>query len=235
MKKQKNSKRKGKNPKVPPRFDNRLIDNRMGGMPDSFVATLEYSDVVKFTSTSSPYAGYVFRGNSMYDPDFSSTGHQPLYFDQFMQTYSHYLVKSVTITLQFIGLSSFCYVVPTSDPLSFGPNTPTFSEYPRSRVTAVGNAAIMPSRPVTAFFSTQAVLGLSPQQLTDRDYAGTATTNPSSIWYINLAAVSSDLSTNASMSAVVKISYTAVFYDRVVLTPSFTALNTSSSAALKRK
>jgi hypothetical protein len=222
-KKQKQTKRRQELPGRDSRFDNRLLNMGHGGMPDSFTTTLEYTDVVKFSSNTSPYATYVFRGNSLYDPDYTGTGHQPLYFDTLMAVYSKYKVISVTVNISFIGLSGFCYVVPLSEILSSGPNVPTYAEYVRGRVATTGNAAIQPSRPIRAKYTTQSILGLTNQQLQDDTYSGTASTNPTSIWYVHLFFTHSDLVTNASMTAFVSLSFTSVFYDRNVITPSFKA------------
>jgi len=39
---------------------------------------------------------YVFRANSLFDPDYTSTGHQPLGFDQLAGLYAHYVVNKAT-------------------------------------------------------------------------------------------------------------------------------------------
>jgi len=40
-----------------------------------------------------------FTANSLYDPDYTGTGHQPLGFDQMMAFYDHYAVLSCEITV----------------------------------------------------------------------------------------------------------------------------------------
>lgn len=201
-------------PKPMPVGDYRLVDTKVGGMPDSFVSTLEYSDIVK-VSSSIYRAVYTFTGNSLYDPDSTSTGHQPLYFDQNMQVYTKYKVLSAKVTVRFIGSSTaYCYMVPLTSILTASADAPQFSELPRSQVVAVGNAGVIPSVPITAKYTTQAILGLSPAQLASESYSGTDASSPSQLWYINLIAIDPDTTVAVTVYAHVHISYTALFYDR---------------------
>ncbi len=54
--------------------------------------TLRYVDSVKLTNTTGALAEYDFRANSIYDPDYSGVGHQPLGRDQFANIYNYYVV-----------------------------------------------------------------------------------------------------------------------------------------------
>jgi len=66
-------------------------------------ATLSYGVDVTLTTAGSSSAGvtYVFRLNSLYDPDLTGTGHQPYQYDQLTAIYSRYLVKSAFVDLTF--------------------------------------------------------------------------------------------------------------------------------------
>lgn len=229
QKKRQANKRRGQaKEKALPKNDYRIFDNRFGGMPDSFQTILEYSDVVTISSGTAPQAGYIFRGNSMYDPDYTSTGHQPRYFDQNMAVYSRYLVLGAKITVQVIGVSSFIIVLPSTDPLAFGPSALEFMEYPRAHTMACGNVSVFPSPKLTAEYRSQGILGLSRSQLNAIDYSGTSSTNPNQQWYINIAVIGSDrVATSLTVTAHVHISYQAVFYDRTAVSPSFSTVKKS--------
>lgn len=52
------------------------------GIPDRYMMKMKYSRTVELTAVGGITGTYVFRGNSIYDPDFTSTGGQPLGRDQ---------------------------------------------------------------------------------------------------------------------------------------------------------
>ncbi len=66
---------------------------------------LAYGDAFGLAAHASltSYTGseYVFRLNSLYDPDLTGTGHQPYGFDQFAALYSRYKVDRVHIDVLF--------------------------------------------------------------------------------------------------------------------------------------
>jgi len=194
----------------------------MGGFPDSMIQTLEYSDVITISSGGSSFAAYAMRGNSVYDPDYTSTGHSALYYDDLMKIYSKYKVTSATLNVHFLAESNaFIYIVPLTDLIPANADTPTRWELARARCVPVGAAYIQPSRSFKATYTSQAIFGINHQQMMDDSYSGTITTNPDQIWYINFLAISSNLGGLTSLNAAVKISYTTIFYDRIAPTPSF--------------
>jgi len=79
-----------------------------GGFPQTKKITLRYCDAVALNPggglTGATY--YAFRGNSCNDPDYTGTGHQPLYYDTWCSStgiYQSYLVLSSTIKATFIN------------------------------------------------------------------------------------------------------------------------------------
>jgi len=74
----------------------------MAIFPARKMVRLFYNENVQITSGTVGIAGiYVFSANGLYDPNITSTGHQPMGFDQMMLFYNHYTVRNARITATF--------------------------------------------------------------------------------------------------------------------------------------
>ncbi len=69
--------------------------------PARTVRRLRYADSGTLSSASGVVAGYVLRANDCFDPDFTSTGHQPMGFDQMMVFYNHFHVLRSRLVCTF--------------------------------------------------------------------------------------------------------------------------------------
>lgn len=76
------------------------------GMPRTRRAYLRYADNVSITSTSGTMGSHLFRSNSCYDPDYTSTGHQPMGWDQWFLLYNHYVVVGAKISVTCLSDNS---------------------------------------------------------------------------------------------------------------------------------
>lgn len=70
------------------------------GLPTQRVTAMRYNDVIQLSSTSGVLATHYFRANSLYDPDYTSAGHQPMGFDTMATMYNHYTVLGSKITVR---------------------------------------------------------------------------------------------------------------------------------------
>lgn len=80
--------------------------NMMGfvsGMPKIRRAHLRYAEDFNLNSSVGSMAVYRFRANSLYDPNQSATGHQPLGYDQWAALYNHYVVVGAKITVKSLS------------------------------------------------------------------------------------------------------------------------------------
>jgi len=76
------------------------------GFPDRFKTKIRYCDVITFSDTAGTTQSNTFRLNSIYDPDLSGVGHQPMYHDQLALVYGRYRVTGSKITIKFAMKSS---------------------------------------------------------------------------------------------------------------------------------
>lgn len=86
----------------------RTMTRRKTRIPRSIPSGIEKCKLVKLTYADQirldPQLGgvpstHVFRANSVYDPDFSIVGHQPMYHDQYSALYGTYKVFGAKITI----------------------------------------------------------------------------------------------------------------------------------------
>lgn len=75
----------------------------LGGFGPTAFVKLRYCQQISVTPTSATAVGNIFRANSIYDPDYTGTGHQPLFFDQWASVYNHYTVLGARIRADFVN------------------------------------------------------------------------------------------------------------------------------------
>ncbi len=76
----------------------------LGGIPDQRVCRLRYCEFVKLDATalgSAVAVQHTFNANSVYDPNQTTTGHQPMGYDEMASQYNHYVVLGSKITVHF--------------------------------------------------------------------------------------------------------------------------------------
>lgn len=75
------------------------IPTRLPGFPSNKIVKMRYTDGFSIAqNTSTNVVRHVFSLSSIYDPDQSGAGHQPIGHDQWGQFYNHYCVLGAKIT-----------------------------------------------------------------------------------------------------------------------------------------
>lgn len=79
----------------------RKITGPSSSLPTTRVIGMRYQDELTFSpSLISPLSTYVYRANSIFDPDFTGVGHQPLGHDEWSKFYNKYVVLGSKITIR---------------------------------------------------------------------------------------------------------------------------------------
>lgn len=73
---------------------------RTSVVSDRQIVRLKYVALVELNVAANMLGTYVFRLNSLYDPDLTSTGHQPMGFDQWSSMYYNYRVFKTFINVK---------------------------------------------------------------------------------------------------------------------------------------
>lgn len=213
---------RGKGDSEPKPTKQRLTLPRGLGFPDTARVSLTYTDTFAISSLAFQTM-YQFRGNSCYDPDLTSIGHQPAYFDTYSEVYSKYKVYGSTIDVRFANATVnllLVAIVPHSTNLSLGTASYVILDLPRARWSVVGSTNIETNR-ISHKASTSEIIGLTSRQIEDDDYSALISANPNQVWYWNLYLAHVDPSKlNVSASLIVRITYDVKFYDKTFTPPS---------------
>lgn len=177
-----------------------------GPVNTTTVAKLRYCDSSTLTPAAGAISNYILRANDCYDIDYTSTGHQPMGFDQLMVNYNHFTVIGSKLTVSFIGASEdFLAAIYVSGNLSDGAGAASeIKERGRTNYRLVpctgsnaGKATLRHSFSAKKFFHCKAIIGES-------QYKGTTSASPTEQAYYYVTVASND---GASTVGTVKISF----------------------------
>lgn len=198
---------------------------------------LKYNDVISLDANAGTLGStgsnmWQFCLNGLYDPDTTSTGHQPLFFDNYAALYSKYFVKYATITVTVIN-----HFVNTSiaGPTFYVNNayklfilkdaTNSSTEFPSNiqQVIEAGGSNIKWrfAGPSLTGKLPKLKMGCAPHKIACRGYRDdtlTAATNanPASAVYAYVGIAAADASSNpVAVSVDVRITYYVDFFDRI--------------------
>lgn len=209
-----------------------LVNKYNSLWPDVTYAKLKYFETFEFKlpATTAPMV-QVYRGNSIYDPDLTGSGHQPYGYDVYGGMYKSYYVLGSSISLRCTMGSATnektssvrFYVVPldVTTPLGQTQGTDTtYGETPRIK-TATGTYYGHNPVYLKHYAHTGTVFGLKPNLINSTaDFSALVSANPASEWYWHIYAHTIDTAATASTTYVeVMMTYYVKFFTRV--TPTY--------------
>ena len=201
-----------------------------GGFPERKAVRLKYVDFIKLDATPSGSATpkiHHFRANSLYDPDRTSSGHQPRGFDQHALLYDHYTVIGSKIKVTFesdvdnvspAGQYCFLYLqdtegVPGSliDIMEGGVGKSKFNYRPRNTVSGKSVTLTQKYSPYKFFGIPKTTSILSMDELTPQ-----CTANPleDAIYTIGIMCQRTTTTDPPAVVARVEIEYIAIFSEK---------------------
>lgn len=199
------------------------LPRKVFGFPDSLVTKLKYSDLITLTSTSNSLARYVFQLNNVYDPDYSSIGHQPMFFDQYTPIYSRYVVLGAKLTASFSPIANTISTAQPSGPLIIGiiedyqttlaaTNVSWLMESNNSTTAFLNNAVGGNNvKTISCTYSPQQSLGISPE---DDGVASAVNSGPARQYYANVVMTETGLASPSSCNVKVDIEFTVRFFNQ---------------------
>lgn len=159
---------------------------------------------------------YVYSANGLYDPDITSTGHQPMPFDQMMLSFEHYCVTGARMTITAKNLNP-TYLADVAISLNAGSAATT------SYIALVENGVLVRERlNISTLQGSQATLtmpisisrfGSVPQLLDNPDYAGSIAANPAEQSYFHISVWNTYNVTTVNVICEVFIEFDAWFFE----------------------
>lgn len=197
--------------------------NLTTGIPDRMMTKLVYTSQY-FLQDLVGGVGMLqsMRGNSIYDPDQTGTGGQPLGRDQWANFYNYYKVHGSKIEVTAFSLGTIgsdlqvLSVTPDITVPTTTINAIDIIQHPYSKHTYVGSSAGGSAiKKVSNYMSTKKLFGRT--NLDDDDFKSLMSANPSDQFYWRIQAVPIDETSTTDLRIMVKMTYYVEFIERVTL------------------
>lgn len=184
-------------------------------VPKTKLVKLRYCDTIELDPGATDAAvEHRFRANSVYDPDRTGTGHQPMYFDQLAAIYESYEVVGSRITVRWnttAGAVAMVGVNRDNDTTTTYNNRSALMENPNSKFKVLPSNG---SRPLTLSCNWSARKTFGPNYNRD-DNEALVTANPVNesdfvIWAINTYGTQDP----GALQGMITIDYIVKFMER---------------------
>lgn len=192
--------------------------------PSKTTRNLRYSTSISLSSAAGVVSSYVFAANGLFDPDITSTGHQPMGFDQLILSYNHYCVLSSKIIVTAKNTSTGA--TPVVSIMAQANNTPItvidqIIEYGLGERTTLESKSVSGSVKVIELRTSTRRFEGKPSPVNDPALCGDVAANPVEVQYYHVQIWdAAGVSSTVTMDVVIE--YRAVFFEPRVLTESLT-------------
>lgn len=190
-------------------------------VPERYFTKLRYSELLTFSLPSaSTLVSYLYR-SSIFDPDYSGAGHQPLWRDQLALLYNKYRVYGIKYYITFknsnVQQLTWAYVKHSDN--STAEVTPT-----TLRERAEGRGVMLDANSgranlIKGYLSVPKCFGLSKKEFCEDDtFISQMTTNPASTAFLHIYALT--MNTSCIIHCQIDLVYYVEFFDRIDVTGS---------------
>lgn len=199
----------------PPR--NTLVYKGNPAIPDRALIKFKYRDNYVLTHATLPTAQRTWRLNSLYDLDYTGTGHQPLGYDQWSAFFNLYRVYKVTVEMDLVNEEQYAvqllWSVQPDDPTMTGDDSSFEQPHTQSIILAGSNSQNRGKLRRTMMLPKY--IGLTSTQYKSSPYFSSQfNTNPTSSIFGILMAQSIDGSTLPNVSVNATFILHAELFDR---------------------
>lgn len=178
---------------------------------DRYRTTLKYSLILNTSIVSGVSSPYVFRGNSVYDPDFTSTGYNCLGFSTLALLYQRYQVTGSSIRVRAstsAGPGVQLSVLPSLFSATVSSTSEDYAENPYGK-DVLTNAYMPPE--LRSYMSTSKMYG---DKVLDANYSAGIAANPTNEWFWQVKCSPMDIGTTSTVYVLVDLVYYVEFSRR---------------------
>jgi hypothetical protein len=206
------------------RTASQAVIRQPSGVADRLFVKLRYREQVNFTQTLGSLAENIYRGNSLFDPDLTGTGGQPLGFDQWAAFYGSYTVLGSAVEIESMmngspPLNARHGVFPSVSSASLGTTDHERAEeqpYAITRSLHMGNTGVGQGM-LKAYMSTAKIWGVvRPAVQIEDGFSATVGSNPTDAWYWHVFNYCPGGSTQSLCMNII-LTYFVVFEGRTML------------------
>lgn len=196
----------------------RVMHSSLAPFAPRYITKLKYCETINF-SPGLQSQDYLFRLNSIFDPNQSGTGHQPMGHDQIAPLYSRYRVfrcKWSLVWTSELAAGSTVTVVPTNEATTLHTNVDAARELPYAQFKSchVGSPPIKMNGNV----SLPRLNGKTNVQYKTDDKTGALIgASPSEILMLHVIPASADYTANITGSLTIMLKFYCEFFDPVQL------------------
>lgn len=200
--------------------------SRGSPIPDRFVTKMKYSGLYALTTAGVAVPAYhLFRLNSIFDPDYTGVGHQPLGHDELTPLYNKYVVSGVSwrVTYTNQSTSDYCDVCVIPRPnIATIPLMDTVFESPYVRRATIGpETGARNIVTMKGYVSMAKLRGVSKSKiLNENDNSALIGANPVIVPTLQLYVENQNTLATITAVARVELIYYVTLYDRRVLSQS---------------
>lgn len=208
---------RGKRKSTVPRSN--MVVSRSSPVPDRYFTKLNYTDLVTLNYALA-LTTYQFRTNSIFDPNLTGTGHQPMGHDQLGNLYNKYRVYGCKYVITFSNTNPAYQgevIVQNRPNTTLSANFEDAMESPYHQYKILGAETSGP-KVIKGYANCAKVYGVSKQVWkTDDNYQANIGSNPSAGTILNIYAQNQTVGTALTILARVNLTYFVEFYERKIL------------------
>lgn len=197
--------------------------------PDRARVKLKFEQRASMTLTTGNVNYRTYRGNSLYDPDYTGTGTQPAGYDQWTALYNKYLVRASKMSVTVVSLDGNeseaetieLGLMPSPDFEYVTPDVQHIGTLPYGKFQIASFNGGPQRNIISNYMSTAKIWGVATSTVSGENaFSADISANPSNDWYWTVYLQPADEASTETYVLYVQITYYAEFFDRKILAPS---------------